>query len=147
VHRTVSGQVFVISDAGETLKFAGVSIRIFDADYLAEARQLFVQYSHQNFDTANAAYAGSLGRIMRAKLRVRERLDDAWDSLARPIATVITDADGRFEFSGALPNKIGLLCVAGKSQFGTHDPYRWALVEEEFGEPRRIVLSNHNRLK
>jgi hypothetical protein len=148
IEREIAGQLFWITEGREILKGAGTQVMIYDAAYLTSARKIITDYSNQQqmFDTANVSYGGAPGRIMRAKRRLRDHMDDSWRTLSKPVATVITDADGKFEFRGRLPATIGVYCLGGKNTFGDLERFRWAVTEDEINDPQRIILSNANRL-
>jgi hypothetical protein len=145
--RKISGQVFWTTEGGDTIKVAGGSILIFDAAYLASVHKLLVEYADQHFELFNSVYAGAPGRIFRAKFKLQDNLDIAWSNLAKPLQIITTDADGRFEFRGQLPARLGLYCEAGRRTSADIERIRWAVLEEQFPDPSRLILSNKNRLK
>jgi hypothetical protein len=147
IERHISGQVFWQTEGGDTVEGSGAQILIYDRDYLARVSEVIENYSRQEFDQTNSFYAGAPGRIMRAKTRMHENIDTAWNSMSPPIAVIVADSEGRFEHRGMLPTKIGVYCFVRKKTPQFAERIRWALLQEQFTSDRWMLLTEFNRQK
>lgn len=146
VERKIAGQVFWTTQGRETIRLSGAQILVYDAARLASARDTILRYEREQFDAISQTYPGRPSTMMRARIKIRDRVDLSWASLGNPIAAALTDADGRFELQAKLPEKIGIYCEADRKIFDENERHRWAVTEQEAIEPGRIILSNVNML-
>lgn len=147
IERHISGQVFWQTEGGDTVEGSGARILIYDRDYLARVSEVIQRYSRQEFDQTNSFYAGAPSRIMRAKARMYDNIDTAWNSMSPPVAEVVADSEGRFEYRGMLPTMIGVYCFVRKKTPQDAERIRWALLQEQFASDRRMLLTEFNRQK
>ena len=147
IERKIAGQVFWTTQGRETIKASGVQILVYDASQLASARATILAYERTQYDVLSQTYLGLPSTVMRARLRIQAGVDSSWAQLGPPVATIVTDAEGRFEIQAKLPERLGIYCEADSKIFGENEPHRWAVTEDESQEPGRIILSNLNMLR
>jgi hypothetical protein len=145
--RRIAGQVFIVTRGRDTIKLSNIRLKIYPADYLAEVRAILMGHRMAQIKWAGDLLVSSYSSFKTDPLQQAELASWlAWGLLPPPVASTATDADGKFEISGALPESLGIVAMASRDVFGKTEYYVWAIGQDAIEDAARIFLTNDNLL-
>jgi hypothetical protein len=147
VEVTLSGEVFVETHDTGSVKLAGVRVSVYaKADYRKQAEWYFAHpWEASRAHTRNAELlikAGDRTAAMRHFVAATEIAALGWQLVSPAAYSTITDCEGRFLLRHRLAPPYLIVAQASRVVEGETEHYRWALISEHIGDPRRVLLFN-----
>lgn len=140
---SIKGQVFIVTKGGQTFKISGAIVAVYPAEYLEARRIDLLRFqARASMSSGKGNSMADIEADVNAFNRAKAIAFDAWSNLPPPSAKVVTDADGRFEISGNLPERYALFCRSTRATFDDVEQYVWVIPSDKILDPARIIMSN-----